>query len=76
MLQKKKFLQQLGDEKKFVHRKIAPPPLKYLMVRPLVYVTENVNVTDNNIYGIIYNLHVRLIFYLGKKVNSVKNLLN
>jgi hypothetical protein len=23
-----------GDEKKFVHRKIAQPPLKYLMVRP------------------------------------------
>jgi hypothetical protein len=31
----KKFLQAMGDEKKFVHRKIAQtPPLKYLMVRP------------------------------------------
>jgi hypothetical protein len=37
MLQKKNSCKQLGDEKKFVHRKIAhpPPPLKYLMVRPL-----------------------------------------
>ena len=34
---KKNSCKQLGDEKKFVHRKIAqpPPPLKYLMVRPL-----------------------------------------
>ena len=36
MQRKKNSCKQLGDGKKFMHRKIAqtPPPLKYLMVRP------------------------------------------
>ena len=36
MMQKKYSCKQLGAEKKFVHRKIVQPPLKYLMVRPLL----------------------------------------
>jgi hypothetical protein len=35
MVQKKNSCKHLGDEKKFVHKKIAQPPLKYLMVRPI-----------------------------------------
>jgi hypothetical protein len=38
MAQKKNSCKQLGDEKKFAHKKIAQPPLKYLMVRPLVLI--------------------------------------
>jgi hypothetical protein len=45
MVQKKNSCKHLGDEKKFVHKKIAQPPLKYLMVRPIWQTMDKLSVS-------------------------------
>jgi hypothetical protein len=71
-------VQKMGGEKnggwkKFVHRKIAQPPLKYLMVRPLDSFVWNTNMAAMAFVELVSGEWVQTLYRVSQKTQNYWN---